>query len=50
MLPSGTVTKAATQQETDEVINQLLNFNILPDDEKEDDITVPIAPQVAQHQ
>ena len=44
--PTGKVTimKPATEKETDEVINQLLNIDIPQDDKTADEYNIPLAP------
>ena len=45
---TGAIMKAATQLETAEVINQLLESAPVPDDDPKDDTLVPITPQRIQ--
>ena len=46
----GTVMKPAKQKETDEVINQLLDIDMHPEDNKNDEYDVPLAPNQIQVQ
>ena len=46
----GTVMKPATQKETDEVINQLLDIDMHPEDTVNDEYDVPLAPNQIQVQ
>ena len=43
---SRTLTTPATQQETTDVLKQLSNMDNILDDNPDDDITIPIAPQL----
>ena len=45
---TGTILQAATQQEMDEVINQLLESTPVPEDDPDDDTLLPIAPKMTQ--
>ena len=46
----GTVMKPATQKETDEVINQMLDMDLHPEDNEKDGYDVPLAPNQIQVQ
>ena len=45
---SRTLTTPATQQETADVLKQLSTMDDIPDDDQDDDTTIPIAPQLQQ--
>ena len=45
---SRTLTTPATQQETVDVLKQLSTMDDIPDDDQDDDTTIPIAPQLQQ--
>ena len=45
---SRTLTTPATQQETADVLKQLSTMDDIPDDDQDDDTTLPIAPQLQQ--
>ena len=43
---SRTITTPATQQETTDMLKQLSTMDTVPDDDPDDDIVLPIAPQL----
>ena len=45
---SRTLTTPATQEETADVLKQLSTMDDIPDDDQDDDTTIPIAPQLQQ--
>ena len=45
---SCTLTTPATQQDTADVLKQLSTMDVIPDDDQDNDTTIPIAPQLQQ--